>query len=147
VQPELLPDAKLDAIAALKAAGPTAMIGDGINDAPALACANVGVAMGSGTEVALEVADAALLTNRVAGVVEMVTLSRATLANISQNIAIALGLKVVFLATTLTGATSLWMAILADTGGTVLVTANALRLLGFGRWARGGHGRHDTAGD
>ena len=83
VQPELLPDAKLGAIAALKAAGPTAMIGDGINDAPALACANVGVAMGSGTEVALEVADAALLTNRVAGVVEMVTLSRATLANIS----------------------------------------------------------------
>jgi Cd2+/Zn2+-exporting ATPase len=77
----------------------------------------------------------------------MITLSRATLANISQNIAIALGLKVVFLATTLTGATSLWMAILADTGGTVLVTANALRLLGFGRWARGGHGRHDTAGD
>lgn len=147
VQPELLPDAKLDAIAALKAAGPTAMIGDGINDAPALACANVGVAMGSGTEVALEVADAALLTNRVAGVVEMVTLSRATLANIRQNIAIALGLKVVFLATTLTGATSLWMAILADTGGTVLVTANALRLLGFGRWARGGHGSHDTAVD
>jgi Cd2+/Zn2+-exporting ATPase len=147
VQPELLPDAKLGAIAALKAAGPTAMIGDGINDAPALACANVGVAMGSGTEVALEVADAALLTNRVTGVVEMITLSRATLANISQNIAIALGLKVVFLATTLTGATSLWMAILADTGGTVLVTANALRLLGFGRWARGGHGRHDTAVD
>jgi Cd2+/Zn2+-exporting ATPase len=145
VQPELLPDAKLGAIAALKATGPTAMIGDGINDAPALACANVGVAMGSGTEVALEVADAALLSNRVAGVVEMITLSRATLANISQNIAIALGLKVVFLATTLTGATSLWMAILADTGGTVLVTANALRLLGFGRSARGGRAGHDTA--
>ena len=69
--------------------------------------------------------------NRVLGVVELVALSRATLSNIWENITIALGLKAVFLATTVFGVTSLWMAILADTGATVLVTANALRLL---RW-------------
>lgn len=85
--------------------------------------------MGGGTDVALETADAALLRNRVTGVAELVELARATLSNIWQNIAIALGLKAVFLVTTLLGISSLWMAILADTGATVLVTANALRLL------------------
>ena len=85
--------------------------------------------MGGGTDVALETADAALLNNRVLGVAELVALSQATLSDIWQNITIALGLKAVFLATTLFGVTSLWMAILADTGATVLVTANALRLL------------------
>ena len=87
--------------------------------------------MGGGTDVALETADAALLRERVTGVVDMVRLSRATLTNITQNVAIALGLKAVFLVTTITGTTGLWLAILADTGATVLVTLNALRLLGF----------------
>jgi len=125
----LLPADKVKAVTALNAHTPLAMVGDGINDAPAMKAATIGIAMGSGTDVALETADAALTHSRLSGLAEMIALARATHANIRQNIAIALGLKAVFLVTTLLGITGLWLAVLADTGATVLVTANALRLL------------------
>ena len=128
---ELMPEDKVAAIKALSAKASVMMIGDGINDAPALAAAGIGVAMGSGTDVALETADAAILKSRVRDVPAMIRLARATMGNIRVNIAIALGLKAVFLVTTVFGYTGLWVAILADTGATVIVTANALRLLRF----------------
>ncbi|HAV2020033.1 TPA: Zn(II)/Cd(II)/Pb(II) translocating P-type ATPase ZntA [Citrobacter koseri] len=125
----LLPEDKVRAVTALNQHAPLAMVGDGINDAPAMKAAAIGIAMGSGTDVALETANAALTHNRLRGLVQMIQLARATHANIRQNIAIALGLKGIFLITTLLGITGLWLAVLADTGATVLVTANALRLL------------------
>lgn len=125
----LLPADKVSAVTELNAHAPLAMVGDGINDAPAMKASTIGIAMGSGTDVALETADAALTHNRLTGLAQMIDLARATRANIRQNIGIALGLKGVFLVTTLLGMTGLWLAVLADTGATVLVTANALRLL------------------
>lgn len=128
---ELMPDDKVAEIRKLGATTDVMMIGDGINDAPALAASSVGVAMGSGTDVALETADAALLRSRVTDAPRLIRLARATMSNIRVNIAIALGLKAVFLVTSVLGYTGLWVAILADTGATVIVTLNALRLLGF----------------
>lgn len=128
-QAGLLPEDKVTAVARLNQQQPTAMVGDGINDAPAMKAATIGIAMGGGTDVALETADAALTHNRLTELPAMIQLSRATRINIWQNITIALGLKAIFLLTTLLGITGLWLAILADSGATALVTANALRLL------------------
>ncbi|MNX74526.1 Lead, cadmium, zinc and mercury-transporting ATPase [compost metagenome] len=125
----LLPEGKVEEIARLAKTRKVAMIGDGINDAPAMKRASIGIAMGGGTDVALETADAALTHNQLGGLAAMIRLSRAALANIHQNIALALGLKAIFLVTSLLGITGLWIAVLADTGATALVTANALRLL------------------
>jgi Zn2+/Cd2+-exporting ATPase len=128
---DLLPAQKIERVRVLLAEHKYAgMIGDGVNDAPAMAVATVAIAMGAaGTDTAIETADIALMKDDLSKIAETIQLGRRTLRIIQFNIAFALAIKAVFLILALIGYTSLWLAIAADTGATLIVVANALRLL------------------